>query len=655
MVIVFALLAAFCNAANVVTQHMASISDPEHSSGRRLVSYLFHSPLWLFGWVALAGAFLFQALALHNGLVSVVQPLLATELVFALVLRQFWVHQSILPVTWGGAALTCVSLAVFVTAGEPRGGHDTPTSHHWLAAIVACAVGAGVLTVLAHWGSPGLRAAWYASAAAIMWALTATFIKATTDTLTQFGVAGTFIRWPVYALAAGGVAGTLLQQAALHVGPLRVSQPLLVIVDPVVSIALSVWLFDERFTSEGTVLALAAVAFAVMCIGVVILTQTAPATMQASPAVSAEASLSLNKTAEDSSGYLHIRNRFNHDLSAGYSASRSGSGTIREREEMPWVVRDVVNDINTAVARRWQGLDPLLPVPSDLPEGCMAPLLAAGGNGRPAGLGVCRHVHVPPDTLAQTWGAATKFVLTLRLRGPDTRPAADELLAQWHDHLDALPEAAAGDTAAVVNWPSRDVSGVLALLRHGLQPMSVTAARPAGRPTGAGGTDAPPGLVIRPAGPDDLGVVTEMEMGVIRYDGHFGGSIVRPATEGLLRASTRTALAELPGWTWLAELDGQPVGLTVVERPEDAAWIAGMTRPGATAYLATMFVRPDERGGGIGAALVKHAHDELDERGIDVTLLHYAQVNPLSAPFWHRMGYRPLWSSWETRPAASLR
>jgi GNAT superfamily N-acetyltransferase len=328
---------------------------------------------------------------------------------------------------------------------------------------------------------------------------------------------------------------------------------------------------------------------------------------------------------------------------------------MRRRGEVPWVIRDVVNDINTAVGRRWRGLDPLLPAPSDLPEGCMAPLLATGENGRPAGLGVCRHVHVTADTLAQTWGTATKFVLTLRLREPDTRPAADGLLAQWHDHLDVLAEAAADDTAAVVNWPSRDVSGALALLGHGMQPMTVIAARPARHPTCADGADAPRGLVIRAAGQDDLDVVTEMEMGVVRYDGHFGGSIVRPATEALLRASARTALGQQPAWTWLAEIGGRPVGLTVVEWPEDAAWIAGMTRPGATAYLATMFVRPEERGGGIGAALVRHVHGELDKRGIEVTLLHYAQVNPLSAPFWHRMGYRPLWSIWEVRPAAALR
>jgi GNAT superfamily N-acetyltransferase len=321
---------------------------------------------------------------------------------------------------------------------------------------------------------------------------------------------------------------------------------------------------------------------------------------------------------------------------------------------MPWLIRDVVDDINKAAAKRWRHLDPLLTEPSDLPEGCMAPLLALGDNSRPSGLGVCRHQHVAADTLAQTWGTATKFVLSMRLRGPDVAAAADDLLTQWRDHLSAQPEAKADDTAAIVNWPARDVTGVLALLRHGLQPLTVIAVRPKARPANVG-TAPPEGLVIRPATADDLDAVAELELGVVRYDAHFGGSIPRPATEALVRAETQAALAKRPGWTWLAEQDGQPVALTVVEPPAAATWIAGMTRTGATAYLQTMFVRPDERSGGIGAALVRHVHGELDARGIHLTLLHYAQVNPLSAPFWHRMGYRPLWSTWEARPAAALR
>ena len=281
VVVVFALLAALSNAVNEATQHIASTAAPSRSSGWRLVVYLFRNPLWLFGWVALIAAFVFQALALHDGLISIVQPLLATELVFMLALRRIWIHQGIRPITWAAAAVTCAGLTLFIVAGQPGGGQPTPTSHHWIGAVLACCAGAAVLAVLAQWGSPSVRAALFGSASAVMWALVATFIKATTDTLTQFGVGGMFTHWPIYALAAGSVAALFLTQAALHVGPLRASQPFLVIVDPIVSIVLSVWLFGERFTTDGAVLAVAAFGFALMCAAVVVLTQTTPATMKA--------------------------------------------------------------------------------------------------------------------------------------------------------------------------------------------------------------------------------------------------------------------------------------------------------------------------------------------------------------------------------------
>jgi GNAT superfamily N-acetyltransferase len=68
-----------------------------------------------------------------------------------------------------------------------------------------------------------------------------------------------------------------------------------------------------------------------------------------------------------------------------------------------------------------------------------------------------------------------------------------------------------------------------------------------------------------------------------------------------------------------------------------------------------MFVLPGRRGAGVGAALVARAHAEMAAAGVALALLHYEQANPLSTPFWARQGYRPLWTSWEARPASAIR
>jgi GNAT superfamily N-acetyltransferase len=323
---------------------------------------------------------------------------------------------------------------------------------------------------------------------------------------------------------------------------------------------------------------------------------------------------------------------------------------------MPWVVREAVRDINRAVGRRWHAIDPLLPDPATLPAGCGEPLVISGDHGRVAGLGVCVHQHIPPQSLNQTWGAADRFTLVPRLAGQDVTASADQLLAQWRDHLAGIGATRGPDTSASVVWPSLDITGVQALLRHGLQPITVIAART--RPNGAAPPSPPRrayGATIRQAGPGDEEQVIDLELRLIRYDMHFGGPVWRGATARLVREEIRGSLARSETWTWLAERNGRAVGLLVAQAPQEAGWIAGMTGKSPAAYLQTMFVDAQERSTGIGAALVRNLHTRLDGMGVGVTLLHHSQVNPLSAPFWYRMGYRPLWTSWEARPASALR
>ena len=147
----------------------------------------------------------------------------------------------------------------------------------WVSAVAVFGGVIAALAVMARWGSAVRRAALYATAASITWALMAAFLKAATDALTASGLVGMFAHWPIYALVASGVVGSVLQQAALQVGPLSVSQPLLVVVDPAVAIVLSVWIFDERFTTSGVQRVVAAAAFCVMAVSVTVLARAAPA------------------------------------------------------------------------------------------------------------------------------------------------------------------------------------------------------------------------------------------------------------------------------------------------------------------------------------------------------------------------------------------
>jgi len=280
--VAFALAAALSNALHLMTQHAASAGVTGEHRGRKLVSYLLRQPLWLLGWAAAAGGFAFQAIALHYGQLSVVQPLLVTELVFALVLRRLWIRQDVAKAAWTAAVVTCAALAVFLSAAQPHGGHIQPDVADWTSAVAVFGGAVAVLALLARSGSPVRRAALYATAASVTWALMATFLKASTDVLAQSGLVGVLAHWPLYALIASGVVGSVLQQAALQTGPLSVSQSLLVVVDPAVSIVLSVWIFDERFTVSLAQKVEAATAFSIMVVGVVMLSRAAPADLDPS-------------------------------------------------------------------------------------------------------------------------------------------------------------------------------------------------------------------------------------------------------------------------------------------------------------------------------------------------------------------------------------
>jgi drug/metabolite transporter (DMT)-like permease len=283
-----AFAAAFANALNVVAQHVASTGAPPSERGVRLALYLVRNPLWLLGAAATLAAFALQSAALYEGRVSVVQTVLVSEVVFSLVIGRVWLHRSVRNAAWLSALLVCGGLSLFLVMAEPHGGRSTPAPGTRLPALIAVTIAVVVLTLGAASGSPRRRGALYAAGSAVAWATMATLLKSSTDVVATDGVSALLTHPAFYGVIVSGAVGTVLAQAALNHGPLATSQPIMVAVDPVVSIALSVWVYQERFSHAPGRVMFGSLGFVVLVLGIVLLSRNAPS-FEAHPETSADA------------------------------------------------------------------------------------------------------------------------------------------------------------------------------------------------------------------------------------------------------------------------------------------------------------------------------------------------------------------------------
>jgi drug/metabolite transporter (DMT)-like permease len=248
------------------------------------VSTTLRHPLWIAGSVAgLAGLGL-HAVALRDGPLTLVQPLLVTGVIFALPLRQLLEHRRPRHAELGWAAALAVGLAVFLVLSTPADG-PAQAADPGPAVICMLAIGLAVSGCLvAGCRATGTAAAMMLGAAAgLAFAVTAGLLKETTDVLSH-GAVALFTAWPCYALAAVGSAGLLLSQLAYRAGPLRASLPAITTVNPIVSLVIGVAVFDEPFRTAPGYLLGEVLGLAVMAGAAVGLTRSAPDERASRPA-----------------------------------------------------------------------------------------------------------------------------------------------------------------------------------------------------------------------------------------------------------------------------------------------------------------------------------------------------------------------------------
>lgn len=230
---------------SAAVQQRASALAPGRSGGisgvEQLMLALVRNPLWVAGAVINAIGFGVQAVALHLGSVSVVQSVMPTQLLFALVFASIAARHWPTVADWVSGAAICGGVILLVT-DDHRGGTYADVGRVALfagcVAVVIC-----VLLLVAHRFPPPIAAATTAVAAGCSFATTSVLLKITADRAAADGFLGLLNLPAFYGLLCTCGLGIVLTQAALAAGPLPWAMAAMTITNPTVSYVAAVVAF----------------------------------------------------------------------------------------------------------------------------------------------------------------------------------------------------------------------------------------------------------------------------------------------------------------------------------------------------------------------------------------------------------------------------
>lgn len=189
-------------------------------------------PRWLGGIGLMVVGMALGAVALGQGEISLVEPLLATNLLFALALSRHQTKQSLGRQGWAGLALLAGGVTTFIVAGEPHGGSAVSDPlRHWL--IIGVMVGlALLLTTYAKRSRLSSGPVLLSLAAGLLYGVQDALTRVSGQRFGSGGLGELLTGWQPYAVLALGVTGLVLVQSAFETAPLRMSLPALTAAQP---------------------------------------------------------------------------------------------------------------------------------------------------------------------------------------------------------------------------------------------------------------------------------------------------------------------------------------------------------------------------------------------------------------------------------------
>lgn len=272
LVLVLAMSAACClGFGYVLQQHAAREAPLNDFLSPRLLLDLMKVPSWLGGVGLMAVGMVLGAIALGQGEISVVEPLLATNLLFALALSRRQGRQPLGRQGWAGLLLLAGGVTTFLVAGEPRGGAAVADPlRHWL--IIGAMLGlALVLTTYAKRSRLSSGPVLLALAAGLLYGVQDAMTRTSGQIFSEGGLMELLTSWQPYAVLVLGVTGLILVQSAFGTASLRMSLPALTAAQPLAGILCGVGFLGDRLRTDTGALAWEAAGLAAVVVGIVLL------------------------------------------------------------------------------------------------------------------------------------------------------------------------------------------------------------------------------------------------------------------------------------------------------------------------------------------------------------------------------------------------
>jgi len=245
-----------------------------------LFGRLLRDRRWWAGSLVAGVGFGLQAAALGLGSVVLVQALLATSLLFALLVSAKVNHRKITGWQAIWAMLLATAVTMVVTVGNPQAGNPRGSFQTW--AIVAIVMGpALILCVIgARIFSGSVSAMLLGLMSGSLWGLFSVLTKGVVDQL-DHGILA-LLRIPeVYVWAVVAVAATAWEQSAFRAGPLTASLPAVTVSEPIVGSVLGVTVLGETLRTNNVGLVALGMSVAVMATATVALARSQAAAASA--------------------------------------------------------------------------------------------------------------------------------------------------------------------------------------------------------------------------------------------------------------------------------------------------------------------------------------------------------------------------------------